>query len=202
MRHDYVTADWHFNHERILAFERSDCGTMYAHNKRIVDNYNAMVSDDDTVYVLGDVGFGAPQLLGDIIKQLHGHKILVFGNHDRFTATQGLEMGFEQVLTGPFYYPSKYTPGRIILSHEPAREAFENHYVINVHGHLHNAQLNLPNFFNVNVARTDYKPVPMYVFESKCKNYVMPRREQYGKEWYFNSYQWDVGKGPTTGGKF
>lgn len=194
---DYVTADWHFNHNNILGFERSDCGTIYAHNKRIMDEYNAIVSDKDTVYVLGDVGFGAPKLLADIIQQMHGHKILIFGNHDKFTNKQAIAMGFEQALTGPMYYPSTKMPGRIILSHEPAKEAFDNHYAINVHGHLHNADLDLPNFYNVNVARTKYKPVPMSVFERKCLSYVMPRRENFGKEWYLDHYKWDEGKDPT-----
>lgn len=199
MSSNYVTADWHFNHERILGFERGDCGTMYAHNNRIIYWYNSVVSDDDIVYVLGDVGFGAPQLLGDLVRQLHGHKILVFGNHDKFSPKQALAMGFEQALTGPVYYPSDKCPGQIILSHEPAKEALDNHYVINVHGHLHNSQLDLPNFYNVNVARTKYKPVPMASFERKCQAYAIPRRENFGKEWYFDHYVWDKGKSPTSG---
>ena len=199
---DYVTADWHFNHRRIILFERSRFKTIEEHNDYIVARYNAKVKDSDTCYVLGDVGFGDAKALTAIVKKLRGHKLLVMGNHDRFTVQQALDMGFEKVFRGPIYYDENSgigaPAGRIILSHEPVREAYQNPYVLNVHGHLHNSCLSLPNYYNVNVARTFYSPADLHVFVNKSLSSVKGRRENYGSEWYLPFYEWDEGKGPNA----
>lgn len=40
------------------------------------------VKDDDTVYILGDVGMYHAREIGNILNNLPGRKILVTGNHD------------------------------------------------------------------------------------------------------------------------
>lgn len=197
---DYVTADWHFNHEGILAFERGSFGTIEDHNSTIIQNYNNRVKEGDTCYVLGDIGFGNERDLAALVKKLRGKKILIMGNHDRLPTDAYLRMGFAEVHRGPIYYDENNgvgaPAGRIILSHEPVREAFDNPYVINIHGHLHNADLDLSNFFNVNVARTDYYPVPLHSFIDETLHLTKGRAEKIGHEWYWRYYRWDPGKAP------
>lgn len=187
----FVTADLHFNHPGILALERTNFSCIEQHNEFIIKQYNKVVGEEDTCYILGDLGFSDPKLLGQLVRQLNGHKILIKGNHDKFTTKEYKTlMGFEAVKEGPIYFYDKNCTAKIIFSHEPSREAFENPYVINIHGHLHNSDLDLPNFFNVNIARTNYLPVNIESFYEtirKCKN----RREVFGKEWYYNFYKFD-----------
>lgn len=187
MRQIWVIADTHFNHESIIDFERKQFTSVEEHNQTIIDNYNKVVGDEDIVYFLGDIGFTGYKYnlkdLAKLISKMKGHKILIMGNHDKFLVGEAKGvLGFEEVHVGPYYYSD-----HIILSHEPVREALDNPYVVNVHGHLHNANLNLPNFFNVNVAQRNYFPTNMALFkreEHKCKT----RRETFKQEWYAPYY--------------
>lgn len=86
MGHDmttYFTSDLHLGHANIIRFcDRpfEDAGQM---NARLAELWNDTVSDDDTVWVLGDVALGTLDDSLGWIGRLAGHKILVPGNHDR-----------------------------------------------------------------------------------------------------------------------
>lgn len=182
----YVTADLHLNHKRIIQFERTQFKTVEEHNSFIVDNWNKTVMKDDIVYVLGDVGFTPLDELKKWTTALNGHKYLVYGNHDKFTNAQAYTLGFEKTFVGPIHFNDK-----IILSHEPAMEGLNNPYVIVVHGHIHNGKLSLNNYYNVNIARTGYKPVKMDVFKTTADARCKSRREMFMKEWYKDYYSFD-----------
>jgi calcineurin-like phosphoesterase family protein len=175
----FVTSDLHFNHKNIIAYERGGFSSIEEHNETIVSLYNETVGEDDVCWILGDVGFGKAALQ-TLIPRMHGHKILVMGNHDDFSEARALEMGFEKVFKGPTYYPE--SNGRIILSHYPAMEAFNNPYVINVHGHLHGCALDAPNFFNANVALNGYRPIDMRRFMDMIGGLASRRLEWYAGE--------------------
>jgi calcineurin-like phosphoesterase family protein len=49
----------------------------------MIKTFNHWVPKHGITYFLGDMGFGPHDLLGSIIRQLNGTKILVRGNHDR-----------------------------------------------------------------------------------------------------------------------
>jgi calcineurin-like phosphoesterase family protein len=49
----------------------------------MIKKFNHWVPKHGITYFLGDMGFGPNDLLGSIIRQLNGTKILVRGNHDR-----------------------------------------------------------------------------------------------------------------------
>lgn len=51
-------------------------------NQGIIDNWNSVVKEDGTVYLLGDMGFCGIEKLRPLISQLKGHIRLVQGNHD------------------------------------------------------------------------------------------------------------------------
>ena len=52
-------------------------------NEAIVKNWNDTVSDDDIVYLLGDVAMGSDlQANLRLINRLKGQKYLAYGNHD------------------------------------------------------------------------------------------------------------------------
>ena len=189
----YVTSDLHFNHTGVLSMERKQFSTIEEHNEYIINEYNKVVHENDTCYILGDVGFINPKHsslkeLSILVKRLHGKKILIRGNHDIFTNQEAInQLGFSAVYDGPIYLP--YSKGSIILSHEPVQECFHNPYCINVHGHLHGANLKMDNFYNVNISNTKYKPVPMSVFKKIVRKKCWNRQETYGNEWYYSLYE-------------
>jgi calcineurin-like phosphoesterase family protein len=114
---------------------------------------------------------------------LHGTKILVRGNHDHSTDTYYKDVGFSQVFTGPIFIKQ----GKIILSHEPAKEALNNEFVINIYGHLHNSYLNLKNFITVSAKMVHYTPqnIDQLLGEyEKTNGPLSDRSEDFTEEWY------------------
>ena len=184
----YVVADLHFNDKQIIDFERKQFATIDEHNEYIIQKFNEVVTNDDLTYFLGDLGFGNWKEIRKLVKRLNGRKVLIFGNHDIFSDDAAKEMGFEQIYHHPIYVSSG-----VILSHEPVLEAYKNSYVINVHGHLHNSELNEKNFFNVNLARRQYRPQRLDYFLSYAANHCKSRRETFGNEWYMEDYKFDPG---------
>lgn len=85
----FLTSDTHFWHTNIIGY----CDRPYtkldgqpdvmAMNKGMVENWNKIVGPRDTVYHLGDFGFGPPAKLIEARRQLNGKIILIKGNHDK-----------------------------------------------------------------------------------------------------------------------
>lgn len=181
---NYVISDTHFGHANILKFERTEFTTIDEHDEYIIKKWNERIHKTDTVYHLGDVGIKNKEYLINIISRLNGKKILILGNHDRNAASIKfyLEVGFDEVYNKPIYYNSK-----IILSHEPIQEAYNNPFILNIHGHLHNSYLNLENFYNVSAALIRYIPQNLERFEKKTFN-LKKRDESFLEEWYAKHY--------------
>lgn len=80
----HFTSDLHIFHKNIIKYSNRPFNDVEHMNTVLVDNINAAVKPDDTLYSLGDLGF-AP--IGDIIgwlnrincKNVH----LLLGNHDK-----------------------------------------------------------------------------------------------------------------------
>ncbi len=85
----WFTADTHFFHYAIIEYcnrpvpqylNRQE--QVFEMNKRLVENWNEVVKDEDEVYHLGDFGFCGTANAMSIFKQLKGKKYLIRGNHD------------------------------------------------------------------------------------------------------------------------
>lgn len=85
----FFTSDHHFGHTNILKYE--DTLRRNAHGGRfqsvadmdtyLVDQWNATVSPDDTVYHLGDISYKYATI-EQVLPFLNGKIILITGNHD------------------------------------------------------------------------------------------------------------------------
>jgi len=175
----WVTADLHLNHQGILKTCRK-FNSIEEHNEYIIQQYNSVVGKDDLVYILGDCLWTPLAKGADLIKRLNGRKILVLGNHDKGNVNEYKSIGFIDAVPSPYFYSRD-----IILSHEPAFEAYNNPYAFNVHGHLHQSVVDLPNFINVNIELCDYKPVSLREIQEKVRQKTISRQESFGKEWYY-----------------
>lgn len=183
----WVCSDLHLQHKNIINMCRKQFNSVEEHDKYVIKQYNSVVGPDDLVYVLGDVGFTPKDSLAKLIRQLHGRKILVVGNHDRLKDNDYISMGFIQVVRHPIFYNNN-----IILSHIPCIECLNSPYTINVHGHLHNSALTLPNFFNVNVELHDFLPFNIKYFEEQAEKLCTKYRwQKFGEEWYKDYYSFD-----------
>jgi calcineurin-like phosphoesterase family protein len=113
------------------------------------------VNHEDTIINLGDVSLKlGKEYLMEVIHHLPGYKILVMGNHDRKKLVRWwLDVGFNEVYPYPVVYEGKY-----ILSHAIV-DMFKGSRFINIHGHIHNRESDIPNCINVSVEKSGYKPV-------------------------------------------
>ncbi len=151
----YFIADTHFYHENIIKYCNRPLKNSKQMNEYIVNKWNSVVTKDDIVYHLGDVGLGSTDELKELVGRLNGTKILIRGNHDYKRGINGWKkVGFSEV------YKKKLVLGNLILTHEPI-EVEENY--INVFGHIHNKLLderfNKNNHICVSCDVIDYTPI-------------------------------------------
>ena len=197
----YVTSDLHLNHRNIVQMERynldrnglQDITTIEEYNKMIIERINKIVHPEDILYILGDVCFGKPDVVAPLLHRINGHKFLILGNHDHYTPDDAEKLGLEKIHNHPIYLPEG--KGKIILSHYPLQEAFNNPFILfNLHGHLHTSDLVLPNFFNVNIAMNNYQPLPMSKFLHKIDIKGLSRRQKWLTEWYAEYQRFPVAR--------
>jgi calcineurin-like phosphoesterase family protein len=108
----FWTSDSHFLHGKIMKYcnrpfasaeemesEKFKPESIKAMNEELIRQWNAVVSDEDEVYHLGDVSMGTPSRTLEILYRLNGKIHLIKGNHeaavlrkqstrDRFTSIQ------------------------------------------------------------------------------------------------------------------
>jgi calcineurin-like phosphoesterase family protein len=80
----FFVADTHFFHDKIIELCHRPFNNSKEMNEALINNWNAVVSHDDTVYHLGDFALGGSQVgLKVVFDRLNGNKFLARGNHDR-----------------------------------------------------------------------------------------------------------------------
>ncbi|SEA28397.1 Calcineurin-like phosphoesterase superfamily protein [Oribacterium sp. KHPX15] len=80
----YFTADMHFGHRAIITMQNRPFESVEEMDKVLLQNYNAVVQKDDTVYILGDICHHMKiEDADNLIKKLNGKKYLIRGNHDK-----------------------------------------------------------------------------------------------------------------------
>ena len=81
----FLTSDLHLCHKSFV-YEPRGFHSTEEMNSAIENNWNELVSEDDDVFVLGDLIFkGERNTLDDamsIVRRLKGWKHLILGNHD------------------------------------------------------------------------------------------------------------------------
>ena len=188
----WITSDLHLNHYNILnleAFNLNRFGLGYIknldqYNNMIISRINAKVMSDDTLYIIGDVGFGPCSELKKLLDRIICRNlILIYGNHDKYNIDQAKGMGFLEAIYGPYYLPE--SKGKILLSHYPSYEALNNPYIAyNLHGHLHGSKLDDEQFVNINISMNEYYPVCVKDFLKRADSKAKKREEKFLQEWF------------------
>ncbi|MBQ3664432.1 MAG: metallophosphoesterase family protein [Clostridia bacterium] len=78
----FYISDLHLGHANVIRFDNRPFADLDEMHREIIGRWNAAVTDEDTVYILGDFCWGkeADWLL--YLPQLSGQKVLIRGNHD------------------------------------------------------------------------------------------------------------------------
>lgn len=81
----FVTSDSYWNHRKGFLYEPRGFKSIEQHDEKIIENWNSVVSPDDTVYHLGDLGIGTDyEYFATCVKRLNGRIKWIFGNHNKF----------------------------------------------------------------------------------------------------------------------
>lgn len=137
----FYIADIHEGHENIFKFDNRPFATLEEQRQILIKNWNAVVDNEDIVYILGDESWYTPasQDYMSFFEQLNGHKVLVRGNHSAhkqsFTKTIQQKCGIINVVD---YLEVKDEGRQVVLSHYPIL-AYKNSYygAYHLYGHVH-----------------------------------------------------------------
>lgn len=136
MNKKFYIADWHYGHENILAFDNRPFKTIEEMNTALVERWNSVVTNSDTVYILGDMFWCKSSEAFPVLDSLHGQKFLIRGNHDRSNDGRFIKK-FAKV---DEYMEIDDNGRKVVLCHYPI-PCFKNHFYgwYHLYGHVHNS---------------------------------------------------------------
>ena len=173
----YFIADTHFGDPKIISYCHRPFSSLEDMTNKLINNWNNKVKEDDVVIVLGDLSLYDLNTTKDIVSRLNGCKILVTGNHDKYSREEYIQCGFLDVFKDDFIIENKdddILPSVLELSHKP--QDTEHFDIFNIHGHIHDEplekqypKLNKENHFCVSVEMTNYEPISIEEIRNKIK---------------------------------
>ena len=180
----YFTSDLHFFHNNVILYDNRPFANTDEMNAALVDNWNATVKPEDTVYFLGDLSLNHNKGLS-LLARLNGKIHYIAGNHCPFWKEKDAKKhtewtlkntGVVSISKGPEFL--EHEGIRFKLSHFPYAYAEaevegkrqgeqkhansynkKEHEHILLHGHCHTAWWIKGNMINVGCMHWDYKPV-------------------------------------------
>ena len=169
---NFYISDTHFGHFNIIKHCNRPFSTTEEMDEVMINNWNKVVSDKDTVYILGDIAFSKGNPADYYLKQLNGKKIVIIGNHD-YDISKNRKKYLESKLVDKICDYLEITDTidnqlrKIVMSHYPMAEwngFFRGS--IHLYGHVHNNKKNasyeimknIPNAYNVGADILDFTP--------------------------------------------
>lgn len=170
----YFTADWHLNHDRDFIYKPRGFNNVHDMTNAIIERYNKIIKNDDTVYVLGDLCLGgsSDEILHQnrkLINSLKGKKRIILGNHDTDRRIEIYEhcwntkvLGYADMvrLSGFHFYLSHFPTITSNLDYDKPLKS----RTINLFGHTHqkdNFYQNNPMMYHVGVDSHNCYPVSL-----------------------------------------
>ncbi len=160
----YFTSDWHLGHKNIIEFSNRPFANVQEMDAALVNNWNSLITNADTTYVLGDVSFHSLPKTMELVGSLNGKKVLIWGNHDaKFRGNTFFESLFSATYD---IHELKLAPMQyLILCHYPFDDwNAKYHGSYHAHGHKHSSaptQFSRGKRLDVGVDAWDYKPVSL-----------------------------------------
>ena len=136
----YFISDMHFSHSNVIRFSNRPFNNAEEMNEALIQNWNSVVQDNDTVYHLGDFAFDNENNILHFMSRLRGNINFIQGNHDQTL----IKLFMSNIIKGNrLKYLHQYTKlrhenNRFILFHYPI-ENWDGKYrdSIHIHGHSH-----------------------------------------------------------------
>lgn len=170
----YYISDLHLADERIFKLCRRPFSSLAEYETKLIDNWNSKVTENDDVYVLGDLATGSAEIIKRFFSKVRGRKHLIVGNHDE-------EYLNEYILTESFVGVDRLryindVGRKVCVCHYPIMDWFSgNEIICHVYGHIHNKNSEnsgymyeqISNYykdkpaFNASVDVTNFEPVTL-----------------------------------------
>lgn len=131
----FYISDTHFGHAHIIRYDNRPFMNATEMEEAIIERWNEVVSDKDTVYILGDFSWYKEEQTLGILNRLSGKKVLVKGNHDRISPKVA-----EKFVKVCDYLEIKDNGRKVVMSHYPM--PFWNGQFrdsVHLYGHVHNS---------------------------------------------------------------
>lgn len=132
----YYISDTHFGHANIINFDNRPYKDVNEMDEALINNWNNVVSNEDTVYILGDFCWLKEDKWIEYLNQLKGKKQLIRGNHDLKNMSTALKSKFEDIKD----YKEITDNGRhVIMCHYPIlcyKSSYDSKAWM-LHGHTH-----------------------------------------------------------------
>ena len=162
---NYYISDTHLGHYNIIRLCSRPFKTAEEMDEVIINNWNSVVKDTDTVYIGGDFCFKSGKDPVEYLKKLNGHKHLCIGNHDKsLLKNPAARKYFESIKD---MYNIEDNGKRIVLCHYPMVE-WDGFFrgTIHLYGHIHNNTSNatydivknIPNCYNMGADVLGFTP--------------------------------------------
>ena len=170
----FFIADLHFGHKDVIAFDHRPFRDVEEMEDEMIRRWNARVSKDDHVFVIGDMFGGVTTAhAGEIVHALNGRIHLIRGNHD--PKGEVFESLFEDVAAcRQIQVRVRGEKQRVVMRHRllPIYRGSDEGVVM-LYGHTHDSLvaraedrylrfmnwLGIPlHAFNVGACRMDYEP--------------------------------------------
>ena len=170
----FFTSDSHFGHDNIIKHCGRPCRERPFRDsaemdRALMDAWNSVVSPGDMVYHLGDFSLRPAETIQGLLKNLHGTKHLIVGNHDRTTGMEGCRL---QGWASMREMARISVDGQsVFLCHYPMREwpgMWQG--TVHLYGHVHGNLQPMPGSMEVSADVWGGKPVQM----TDILNAVMP----------------------------
>lgn len=166
---NFYISDMHLGHKKIIQMSKRPFENVEEMQEKMIENWNSTVSENDDVYLIGDIFYKFGGNMETLLKQLHGHKHLIIGNHDiRLLKDKKACAYFDSI--DNYKEIEDTIDGKVVhlvLFHYPILEwngFFQNN--IHLYGHIHNNTSNdtykitkkLKNAYNVGADILGFTP--------------------------------------------
>lgn len=159
----YLISDLHLGHGNIIEYEKRPFNTASEMDSALIENWNAVVSESDTVFYGGDLTLARGSKPIEYFKKLNGDITFIYGNHDKLPKKE-----FIPELNQQLSHSIRFTYDDILFyyTHWPQNlpTVVSEKEVWMIHGHVHGTE-DYPfidqtnNRINVCVEKLSYRPI-------------------------------------------
>lgn len=172
----WFTSDNHFFHGNVIKYSNRPYESVQDMNDKMRAAWNRVVQPQDTVWMLGDVGFAKAQTQVGYLSTLNGSKHLCYGNHDKeLRKAEAMLLEKRVFLSIQEYKELKHDGHLFVLAHYAHRTWNKAHHdSIHLFGHTHGELPPLGKSVDVGVddknITAEYRPVSVIEVLDFMKN--------------------------------